>query len=175
MPDNRKITIEILSSTNDKQQIENDAEQQMEQSIGNTMKTKVGGSSQSVKAAVLVRAFEQVAQLVIQAAEQTIERNYTLSEDYIGKANLNNIKTAIGKATGLVGSAGSGAIAGASFGPVGAVVGAVVGAGVYVGSEYLNNRAALSSRYQVLNAANINVEFARKRSGLYDEGRGTEN
>lgn len=167
MADSRKITIEILGG--DGQQNSSGAEGKLEQTVGkiiNPMKNK--GLSQNAQTILLNQAFEQVKKLTIQAADLTINRFYTLSEDYIGQTNYNNIRTLISKGTGFITSVAGGAIAG---GPAGAIISGIG----YIGSEFISNQAALSSRYQELNAANINIEFSRKRSGLYDEGRGTEN
>lgn len=177
MADNRKITIEILSS-------EGDSSQKKEQKPENDVKKAINkimhpikNSSLGDKASFVIinQAFQQAKQMLVQGADYMFGRYYSLTEDYIGQTNYQNIKTAYSKVASGASSIIGGALTGASAGPAGAVIGAVIGAISWGFGEYTQNQAILSNYYQDLNSANFNTQYNRTRAGLINEGRGTEN
>ena len=113
-------------------------------------------------------AIQNTLQAIKQSVNLSTRRYFSLSEDYIGENNFNNVSTAISKVTGLASQIMVGAQIG---GPIGALAG-VVTWGV---TESINYKARMSSYYSSLNATNYNTSYERTRAGLVDNGRGTEN
>lgn len=105
----------------------------------------------------------------------TLNRTYTLTEDYMGQNSLNNFMSGAGKIGSLGASMIAGAKLGAVFGPVGATVGAGIGTTFFIANEALTGAQTLQGYYSSINAATYQTEFAMQRAGLINEGRGTEN
>lgn len=177
MADNRKITIEILSSEGDSSQTKEQKPENDVKKALNKIMHPLKNSSLSDKASfvVVVYALEQARKMLVQGADYMFGRYYSLTEDYIGQTNYQNIKTAYGKVTGGVSSIFGGALVGSLAGPVGAVAGAVIGAFSWGVGEHTQNQSILSNYYQDLNSTNLNTQYNRTRAGLINEGRGTEN
>ena len=57
----------------------------------------------------------------------------------------------------------------------GTAVGAGVGFVFSLASEFISGSNTLSQHYSSINAATYQSEFSRQRSGLVDDGRGTQN
>lgn len=181
MADTRKITIEILNVENG-----NGGESEKSGNIGaddNVGKTinkimhpiKYTESVTIGKTVILNQAYQHAKQMLSQTIDLSLNRYYTLTEDYLGQTNYQHIRTAYGKVTGLASAIAGGAMAGSITGPGGAVVGAIISAASWGVNQYVQNKANLSNYYQDLNASNFNTEFNRTRAGLVNEGRGTEN
>lgn len=173
MAEERKITIEILdgggSSSSNSQNKVDDSEEQVGKVINKIMHPiKTLESSTIGKSVIANQVYQQSKQMLTQTIDLSVNRYYTLTEDYLGQTNYQHIKTSYSKIKGLASSIAGGAMVG---GPIGAAVGAVSW-GV---NEFIQNKANLSGYYQDLNASNFNMQFNRTRAGLIDEGRGTEN
>lgn len=121
-----------------------------------------------LSAAKKVGAIKLAKKLITNTVDTTVNRNLSLTENYIGQQTLSNVKTILGKAESLFTSVAFGASVG---GPVGAAV-AVASWGTSQYFDYLNKK---SSYYQALNATNAQTEFSQTRAGLYNEGKGTLN
>ena len=104
-----------------------------------------------------------------------MQREFSLSENYIAQQTYANASKAIGAVESFAGSVISGALVGAKFGPYGAIVGSVISGAVNIVSQYNVNQNRLSSYYQSLNASNYQSDFSQVRAGLIDGSRGTEN
>ena len=180
MADTRKITIEILgdesSSSSDSQNKKEDTETKIGTTINKIMHPIKSAETATIgKTVILNQAYQQAKQMLTQTIDLSLNRYYTLTEDYLGQTNYQHIRTAYGKVTGLASSIAGGAMTGGMAGPVGAVVGAVISATSWGINQSIQNKANLSGYYQDLNAANFNTQFNRTRAGLVNEGRGTEN
>lgn len=177
MADTRKITIEILDGNasgdsqknKSKEKTRIDNQRELNKFINRTIYPLKDDDGISIgKTVILNQAYQQAKQMLNQTIDLSLNRYYTLTEDYLGQTNYQNIRNIYGKVTGLAASIGGGAIIG---GPIGAAIGAVSW-GV---NQYIQNKANLSGYYQDLNAANFNTDFNRTRAGLVNEGRGTDN
>lgn len=181
MADTRKITIEILNSDEggsnfDKGENTSTHSDNIDKTINKIMHPIKSAETITIgKTVILNQAYQQAKQMLAQTIDLSLNRYYTLTEDYLGQTNYQNIKNTYGKVTGLASSIAGGAMTGGMAGPVGAVVGAVIGATSWGINQTIQNKANLSGYYQDLNAANFNTQFSRTRAGLVNEGRGTDN
>jgi hypothetical protein len=180
MADTRKITIEILNSESGSNDSEKSGNIGADDNIGKTINKIMHPikSAENVtigKTVILNQAYQQAKQMLTQTIDLSLNRYYTLTEDYLGQTNYQHIRTAYGKVTGLASSIAGGAMTGGMAGPVGAAIGAVIGATSWGINQTIQNQANLSGYYQDLNAANFNMQFNRTRAGLVNEGRGTDN
>lgn len=180
MAETRKITIEILDSEStgeEKHKKEPDPNKQMAKTINKVIHPlNTAQNAVIAKVAILGYGLQQAKQLTTQAFTFNIDRKLSLTENYLAQNEYNNFKTTISKAKSLIGTTGSGIVAGAQTGGVwGAVIGGVIGAATWGVGQYTENRANLSSYYQEINTTNYNSQFSRTRAGLVDGGRGTEN
>lgn len=167
MADTRKIVIEIQggSSSSDgksKEERESSLTSKLLHPIKSIEKATVG------KNVLLNQAYQNTKSLVIQTASTSINRYFSLSEDYIMQNTVSNTMTTLNKVKGL----GQSVLLGAQMG---GPVGALSGLGAWGVSEFITNQANLSSYYEGINAANYQTQYARARAGLVDNGRGTEN
>ena len=173
MAETRKITIEIV--TTEKKEESSTPTQNVEETkesgfnlrkllhpIKNLEKATVG------KNVFLNQAYQQAKQMIVKTFNTSINRYFSLSEDYMSENSYNQVSTMISKGTSLGTAIVSGAI-------VGGVGGAVVSTIGWAASEFIQNQASLSSYHQSLNAANYQASFSGTRAGLVDNGRGTEN
>lgn len=120
-------------------------------------------------------AFETAKQVVISGVENSLNRYYSLTENYMAQTTYANAKKAISAGISLGSSLIGAAKVGMAAGPVG-VGASVVIAGVAWGfSQWVSNQNRMSSYYQSLNASNYQSDFSQIRAGLIDGGRGTEN
>ena len=104
---------------------------------------------------------------VLKAVDLTVNRNLSLTENYIGQQTLSNVKNILSKSEGLI----RGIKLGAAGGPAGIAL-AVASWGTSQYFDFLNKK---SNYYQALNATNAQTEFSQTRAGLYNDGRGTLN
>ena len=177
MAETRKITIEIVNINREEasaKKTENNVENNGSSSFLNKMlhpiKTVDKALSKKIeaKSVFLNQAYQQAKNLAVQTVSTTVNRYFSLSEDYMLENSYRNTVATLNKGKSLATTIIGGAITG---GPVGAIV-----AGIgWVASEDLQNRAALSTYYQQINESNYNTNFSRIRAGLVDNGRGTEN
>lgn len=187
MAENRKITIEILStssSSNNKNSKgkKKDEKKENAEAIKDTLNQMFHPIEQDpgVKLlsanVILSQAAQHASQLIENGINYSIKRYTTLKEDYILENNLNNINFTINRVKRLTGSITSGALSGALTGSVGgAVAGAVIGTASTLVSFAQEDSQRRSAYYQDLNATNLQTQFAQQRAGLYNNGRGTEN
>lgn len=172
MAETRKITIEILNTQVEKKDEEASNQQEVNDNKGKLQKLlhpiKTVEKAIFGKNVFLNQAYQKSKELVVKTLNASANQYFSLSEDYFAETAYKNISTGIGKATSLGSTVVSGAI-------VGGVGGAIVSGVVWVAGEFIQNQATLSSYHQSLNAANYQSGFSRTRSGLVDNGRGTEN
>lgn len=169
MADTRKITIEIIQKTegdDTPKTPDNDKDKKKTDSEGKTL----------LKSVILNQGYSVAKKLVIQGVESSMNRYLTLSEDYMAQNTYNAVKTSINKLSSAGSAILGGAVAGAkAAGPFGAVAGIVIGTVGYGVSEFLSYQSRMSSYFRALNASNAEMNFARKRAGLIDGSKGTEN
>lgn len=182
MAEERKIIIEIMGSGSQKkkekteEELEAEANKQMQNALDkifhplSTLETATVG-----KNVIVNQAYQQAKQQVIRAADFYHSRYFSLKEDYIAETTYSNVKTAISKATGLLGAVGAGAVAGSKLGGYGAIAGALVGLAGFGINEYISSVQAKQSYYQELNTIGYETAYAQMRAGLIDNGKGTEN
>jgi hypothetical protein len=167
MADERKVVIEIKTAK-DKDEVETETTKPKDEKA--VEKTQ----GQIIKGIIVHEGAKIAKQTLQRALENTVGRYFTLTEDYIGEQSYQNAKTVISKGTSLIKSAGTGFIMGGGFTPAG-FVGAGIGAiawGVNEGFAIFERKTNFA---QSLNASRYNVGFMGTRTGLIDNGRGTEN
>lgn len=162
MADTRKITIEII----DKGSSEENNETPLKKNLPKSERKKQGGKK-TAEEMYLNSAAQKAISTLGNAMNLSINRYFSLQEDYLAENIYRNAKTTIGKVESLYGSIKAGAAISGTFGVVGAVIWGV--------SEGLNQFQRYSNYYAQLNATNAQTEFSQKRAGLYNNGRGTEN
>lgn len=178
MADSRKITIEILSTDDDgKEKKTKSPEDNVKKTINKIFHPLKNTEDQILaKHLIASYALQNAKKIIIQTTDATLNRYFTLTENYISQNNYQNIKNSYGKVVSIASSIAGGALTGAKVGGgTGAIFGGIAGAVFWGAGEYVQNTANLSGYYQDLNAANFNYQFNRMRKGLTDEGRGTEN
>lgn len=124
---------------------------------------------------ILNYVYNNARSVIASSVSTTLQREFSLSENYIAQQTYANASKAIGAVESFAGSVISGALVGAKFGPYGAIVGSVISGAVNIVSQYNTNQNRLSSYYQSLNASNYQSDFSQVRAGLIDGSRGTEN
>ena len=130
---------------------------------------------QEAKALVKMGA-EKVGNIVMQTAQVSLNRYFSMSENYMAETDYQNAMTLINKGKSLYSSLTTSALAGGAVGgPFGVAVGAIIGATSWAANEYVNYQQRMSNYYQNLNATRYQTEFDRTRMGLTNEGKGTEN
>lgn len=172
MADTRKIVVELV------QREEGSAIPQPTPTPSGDTKTKEKTTSEGkilLKSVILNQGYNTAKRLVIQGVQANINHYFALSEDYMGENTYNNVMATLNNIKGMASSVIGGAVAGSVAGPIGAGVGALIGATSGVVSNYLSFQQRMSSYYQNLNASNYQTAYARKRAGLTDGGKGTEN
>ena len=118
---------------------------------------------------------QEALAMLTNAAEQSLQRHFTLTENYMSQNIYSNAKKTISLVTQGATSIASMAKIGGVFGPVGAVGGAIVGAVSFGVNTFIDYQTRMSSYYQSLNAGNYQSDFSQVRAGLVDGSRGTEN
>ena len=167
MAESKKITIEIIGGVTESsgEGVEN------ENPLIKLLPEEEKGKQKRKKTAeeiYLIHSAKRAVQTLGNSINLSINRYFSLQEDYLAENLYNNVKTTFGKVEGLFGSIRAGA-------SVGGGAGAVIGAGLWMASEAINQHQRYSGYYAQLNATNAQTEFSQKRAGLYDNGRGTEN
>lgn len=112
-------------------------------------------------------------QIIAEIAENSINKYFQLSDDYISanyisniKTNYSNIKSIARNSLIAYNSSGGGATGAAA---------AVVTAGITFVKQYVEYQKKMTEYKTALNATNIETEFRQQRAELYNGGRGTEN
>lgn len=169
MADTRKITIELIQKTEGDETPktpDEDKDKKKSDSEGKTL----------LKSIILNQGYKVAKKMVIQSVEASVNRYLTLTEDYMAQDTYNMVKTSIDKATTAGTAIIGGAVTGAKVGgAVGAGVGAVIGTIGFGVSEVISYQSRMSGYFRALNASNIEMNYARKRAGLMDGSKGTEN
>ena len=139
-------------------------------------KGKTNETATIFKSLIIGKGFATAKNLIIQAVDTGLNRQFAINEDYMGENTYNNAKNIIGKVTSIASTIGGATLTGFQ---VGGVWGAVIGAGIStigVGvSEAISINGKISQTFRSLNASNIEVNYARARAGLTDGSNGTEN
>lgn len=167
MADTRKVVIEIdLKKEQDQvknKTTENENDKAREETQG-----------QLIKGILVHEGLKFAKQTLNRVLDTSVGRYFTMTEDYIGEQTYQNAKTLINKGTSLITSVGAGFALGGGFTPAGAV-GAVVGAVTWGVNEGFSIYERQSTYAKSLNASRYNTQFMGTRTGLIDNGRGTEN
>lgn len=175
MADVRKITIEILQKEDGGgANVPTPQGQDTTENIERTSPQKE--SSGLLKNYIFNQAMQNAKQMTIRTIEANIDHYLALSEDYFAENTMAMAKGYINHLSSGASSIVGGAIAGAQIGGVyGAVAGAVIGTISWGVNEVITYQTKMSSFYRSLNASNVNLDYARRRAGLTDGGKGTEN
>ena len=175
MADTRTITIEIVQKENDKQApVPTPEGQDTTENVEKLAPQKE--SNHLLRNYIFNQAIQNAKQLTIRSVDASINHYLSLSEDYMAENLYNNAKTLINKISGLGSSIVGGAMTGATVGGVGgAIAGMIIGTGAWTVNEVITYQTRMSGYYRTLNASNIEVDYARRRAGLTNMGRGTEN
>ena len=170
----RKITIEILNTTKAEPDGENKKEKSAseEKFDGDLSKLlhpiKTAEKAMFGKHILAKQAYDQVKSVLGNAINSSLNRYYSLSENYMLETDIANLKTGISKATSFGTTVVSGAMVGGPWG-------AAIAAAGWIGNEAISYNNSLSNYYNQVNTNNYNTNFSRTRASLYDNGRGTEN
>lgn len=170
MAETRKITIEIITKSENgttPQQPDNEPEEKEKASSeGKTL----------LKSFILNQSYQTAKKLIVQSVDASVNNYISLTEDYMAENTYNKVKTTVSKITSAGSMIVGGAVAGGQVGGfVGAIIGGTIGAIGWGVSEYINYQARMGAYYRTLNASNIEKDYMRRRSGLYDDGKGTLN
>lgn len=121
----------------------------------------------------VINTAQATGQIVVEIAENSVNKYFQLSDDYISanyisniKTNYSNVKSIASNALSSYKSFGGGATGAAA---------AVVTAGITFAKQYVEYQNKMVEYKTALNATNIETEFRQQRAGLYNGGRGTEN
>lgn len=167
MAEAKKIIIEIIDSSNSSSGGEGESESPLIKLLPQEEKPKQK-KKKSAEEIYLIHSAKRAVQTLGNSISLSINRYFSLQEDYLAENLYSNVKTAIGKAESLYGSIKAGGLA---LGPAGMLIGGVM----WSATEALSQHQRYSNYYAQLNATNAQTEFSQKRAGLYDNGRGTEN
>lgn len=168
MADDRKIVIEILNASADGSE-ENSAETKKD--ADDLVKILQDPLSKNKKArkdkGEIVGAYvkKQAAKLTMSALKNTFDTYNNLRDDYLMENSMNAFHSLANVGETMFNSILGGAMIGMPG--LGAVVGAV--------SIGVNERNRRMNYYQNLNATNVQDDFYRRKAGLIDGGRGTQN
>ncbi|WP_281512132.1 hypothetical protein [Mammaliicoccus vitulinus] len=183
MADSRKIIIEIVgngstSSSYNKSSVLSDKDngQESRYDISDFLHPIKTFESKVLSKFLLANyTINNSVNLIKRAATQTIDRYFSLSEDYLNESVYNNAMTALSNVGSVVSSVASGIQIGSVGGAPGMIIGAAIGLTSSLVSLDLQYKSRLSSYYTQLNATNIQTKFTAARMGLLDGGRNTEN
>lgn len=170
----RKITIEILNTTKAEPDGENKKEKSASEEKFDGDLSKLLHPIKSAEKAMFGKhilakqAYDQVKSVLGNAINSSLNRYYSLSENYMLETDIANLKTGISKASSFGTTVVSGAMVGGPWG-------AAIAAAGWVVNESISYNNSLSNYYSQINTNNYNTNFSRTRASLYDNGRGTEN
>ena len=166
MAEEKKIVIEIVTKSEEPKEENDDNTKKNKEIKGSNKSQKSNNNNTSIILAKAVVA--STVALAKRVVMDGIQRNYSLTENYIAQNDMRNLQTAINKVGGFTASIGGGFA-------VGGVPGAVIGAVTWGANEFVSYQKRMSGYNQQLNATNYQTAFDRSRLGLTNEGRGTEN
>ena len=170
MANEKRIIVEIKVTN------EGSGEQNQPGSPNDTNQKNKKKTKEEKATAYAIESAKRVGGAIINSAELSLNRYFSMSENYMAEVDYQNTLNVIQKASSLGMTVISGAKVGAAAGGViGAAVGTILSAAVWTGNEYTAYRQKMSNYYQNLNAANYQTEFDKTRLGLINEGKGTEN
>lgn len=171
MAETRKITIEITQSGEKGQDHVLDK-------LNNSGDTKATGkaSSESLVSTILVnQAFNQVKGIVKNVATYSINKHFTLKENYLMQQALDNTINTISRVGSFALTMVGGAKLGSAGGPWGAIIGGTIASVGWGINEGFNIYKKLDQSQMALNQTNAEIVFSRTRAGLTNESRGTIN
>lgn len=168
MADERMLVVELRIKGTSSDDSSGNEEEGMTTALTPKGENKDKNKKQNTKLAIMSYAFSSTLNKAREDINNSINRYFNLSENYIAQNYYNNVKTSIGKASSLITTLKVG-------GSIGGVAGMAVGLGMWGVGQYLQYSARMSSYYSGLNATNYGTAFGQERAGLYDNGRGTEN
>lgn len=167
--DRRIIVVKIITTGDDSSNKQEGSPEDVKEK--NSKKEIESGAKALVKMGT-----EKVGNIVMQTAQVSLNRYFSMSENYMAETDYQNAMTMINKSKSLYSTMASGVMMGAAVGgPVGMAIGSIISAGTFVASEFVNYQQRMSNYYQNLNATRYQTEFDRTRMGLTNEGKGTEN
>lgn len=180
MADTREIVITIYNKTDEDNSHDVDAGKGQAVDPAKPPKNKEEKRSNDARtvsnSVAIMLALAGAKQLIQNTVQVSLNRYYSMSENYIEQNEYRNIMTGVSKVTSLGGTVIGGITSGGVLlGPVGAVAGGLFAAGGWVANEAINAKATRSQYYSMINASNINTTYMRERAGLYMNGKGTEN
>lgn len=158
--DTKKITIEIIgpSESQDPTNVDPTDDTGSDKSKKTTSKSQIW----------LNMVAQRAKQVIITTIDTSANRYFYMKEDYLGEDLYRNIKANVNKSIGAVSAIAAGYKMGNFVGAGIAAVGTVINEGISIFNKY----ATLENQ---MNTLNYGMEFSRTRSGLIDNGRGTEN
>ena len=160
--DTKKITIEIIGKS------DGSGENTPPSPVEDELNPKENKTQKSAAQIWLNMVAQRALSLFTATVESSANRYFYMKEDYLGEQIYRNVKSNISKASGAVTTIAAGAKIGGAPGAVIATVGIMANEGLSIFNKY----ASLENQ---MNTLNYGMEFSRTRSGLVDNGRGTEN
>lgn len=172
MAEDRRIIVEVTGTMNVKYSMESSpSSSEIPGSIENVKQknsSESGAKSSGSAKALALMAAEQATKIVGSMIQNSVNKYFSLSENYLAENDYTRYKTLASKGQSLFQSVATGVATG---GPIGGVVAAVL----WGGNEFVSYQNRMSGYYQALNATNYQTQFDRSRLGLTNEGKGTEN
>ena len=158
--DNRSIVITLkLDSSGEEQEKPTNTQ-------ATSQKTEKGSSAKAVAMFAVTQAVETIASEAVAWGEYYLNKELTLTDDYIGQRQKNIATTQINRAIGAASTIGSMAASGAAVGGwVGAIVGAVLGTAVAGANILRSNIQGQQQEDIVLRQMNAQLDFTRSRAG----------
>lgn len=120
-------------------------------------------------------AFKQAKTIIKNLGTYSLNRYFNLTEDYLSEQTMQNVTTAIEKATSI-GTTIAGAVTiGSSFGPVGIALTTTIATVGWLINDGIEKEKRWQTARLAQNNANYNREFSAIRAGLIDGSKGTLN
>lgn len=170
MAEVRKITIEIVEGSGGGDDGEKKTKKKKK-----TKEEKEKEKRQKAWKQIGKNAFNTAKEMVISSVESSLQREYTLTENYMAQTIYANAKKSISMVTSLGTTIAGAAQVGSIAGGAGMLVSVGVAVTGWAFNQYIDYQNRMSSYYQSLNAGNYQSDFSQIRAGLIDGGRGTEN
>ena len=166
--DNRKIIIEIRdSNTTQNSSAKNNNEYKKNKK--NSLKlAKEEIKKEELKNILVNQAYNQAKALIKQSVQSSLNRYYNMKENYMLENDIQQFQNIANKTGNFITTVAAGA-------SIGGPVGATIAAGSWVINETIGTANKWADVYAQINADNYNKTFTKKRIGLVDNGRGTEN
>ena len=168
MAEVRKITIEIVEGSGGGDDGDNKVKKKKKKKTDEEI-------LEEKKKKASEQLWHQARDVFLISVEESLQRHFTLTENYMSQNIYANAKKSISLAMSAGASILEGAKIGSVFGPGGTIGGAIVGAATFAVQQQLQYQTRMSSYYQSLNASNYQSDFSQVRAGLIDGSKGTEN